>query len=136
MSVEPALAHLDLRPRVVEQGVVSDVRVELPQLRAGEPPRRLELAGAGVEVISVTLASTIGSETGWDVRLRADGEPGVVPVVLTAVYADGESVDVDEQLTVVPGPEGSGFPVAAAVVGGLLAVAFAGMALALARRKA
>ena len=32
VSAEPALAHVDLRPRLVERGAVVDVRVELPQL--------------------------------------------------------------------------------------------------------
>ena len=35
---QPALAHLDIRPTLVEQGVVTDVRIELPQLRPGPPP--------------------------------------------------------------------------------------------------
>ena len=136
LSAEPAHAHVDLRPRVVEQGAVTEVRVELPQLRPGDPPRTLEIDGAGVAILSVGLLSTAGSETAWNVRLRADGDPGVVPLVLRAVYADGESVEVDEALTVAPAPPGSDFPWAALVVGALLAVAFAGLSLRLARRKA
>ncbi len=136
LSAEPASAHLELRPRLVEQGAVTEVRVELPQLRPGGPPRTLEIDGAGVAILSVGLLSTAGSETAWNVRLRADGDPGVVALVLRAVYADGESVEVDEELTVAPAPPGSDFPWPALVVGALLAVAFAGVALHLARRKA
>ena len=35
---QPALAHLVIRPTLLEQGVVTDVRIELPQLRPGRPP--------------------------------------------------------------------------------------------------
>jgi len=133
--VEPALAHLDIRPSLVEQGVLTDVRVELPQLRPGSPPRRLELEGDGIEVSSVELQGTSGSDTLWSVRLRATAAPGVVPLVLRAVYADGESVEVDQQLTVAPGPETSGFPWAGVVAGALLAIGFAAVSLRLARRK-
>ena len=136
VSVEPAAAHLDIRPSLVEQGVVTDIRVELPQLRPGAPPRRLEVEGDGIEVLSADLQGTLGSDTLWNVRLRATAEPGVVPIVLRAIYADGRSVEVDQQLTVVPGPERSGFPWAGVLAGAFLAVAFAALSLRLARRKA
>ena len=136
LSAESARAHLDLRPRLVVQGALTDVRVELPQLRPGAPPSGLEVEGEGIEVSSAELQGTRGSETFWTVRLRAESEPGVVPLVLRAVYADGRSVEVDQQLTVVPASESSGFPWPAVVVGALLAVAFAAVSLHLARRKA
>lgn len=135
VSVEPALAHLDVRPSLIEQGVLTDVRVELPQLRPGPPPRELEVEGDGIDVISSDLQGTSGSDTVWNVRLRATADPGVVPLVLRAVYADGQSVEVDQQLTVAPAPERSGFPWAGVVAGTLLAVAFAVVALRVARRK-
>jgi hypothetical protein len=135
MSVEPAHAHLDIRPSLIEQSVLTDVRVELPQLRPGSPPRRLEVEGDGIDVISADLQGTSGSETVWNVRLRATADPGVVPLVLRAVYADGQSVEVDQQLTVAPAPEKSGFPWAGIAAGVLLAVAFAAVSLRLARRK-
>jgi hypothetical protein len=135
VSVQPALAHGDLRPALVEGGAVVDVRVELPRLRPGDPPERLELEAPGVEVLSVRRLPA-GPETAWSVRLRAKGAPGVVPVVLRAVYADGQSVAVDQRLTVVPAAEESGFPWPAVVVGAFLAVAFAVAGLFLARRKA
>jgi hypothetical protein len=133
---EPASAHVDLRPRLVVQGALTDVRVELPQLRPGEPPSGLEVEGEGIEVSSADLQGTLGSETLWSVRLRATAEPGVVPLVLRAVYDDGQSVEVDQQLTVVPAPEGSSFPWAGVVAGAFLAAAFAAVSLRLARRKA
>ena len=136
VAAEPAAAHLDFRPRLVEQGVVADVRVELPELRPGVAPRRLELVGAGVEVISTRLVDSVGAETRWDVRLRATAEPGVVALVLRAVYADGKSVEVDQQLAILPAPQTSGFPLVGVLTGVFLAVGLAVVALRLARRKA
>jgi hypothetical protein len=133
---QPALAHLDVRPTLLEQGVLTDVRVELPQLRPGPPPRRLEVEGDGIDVVSSDLQGTSGSDSLWNVRLRATAAPGSVPVVLRAVYADGRSVEVDQQLTVTPAPERSSFPWAGVVAGVLLAVAVAAFSLRLARRKA
>lgn len=136
MSAQPALAHVDVRPTLVEQGSLAELRVELPPLRPGPRPERLELEGQGIEVLAVRMQAVSGPETVWTVRLRANGPPGVTPLVLRAVYADGKSVEVDQQLTVVPAPEGAGFPWPGVVVGALLAVAFAGAGLYLARRKA
>ena len=133
---QPALAHLDIRPSLVEQGVVTDVRIELPQLRPGPPPDRLEIEGDGIEVISAVLQGTSGSESVWNVRLRATAAPGTVPIVLKARYADGRSVEIDQQFTVAPRPETSGFPWVGVAVGAFLAVAFAVIALQVARRKA
>lgn len=135
LPADPALAHLELRPGLVEQGAVADIRVELPQLRPGAPPRRLEVEGDGIDVISARLQATVGAETAWTVRLRATADPGAAPLVLRAVYADGQSVEVDQQLTVLPAPETSGFPWTG-LVAGALAVAIAVAALRLARRKA
>ena len=118
------------------QGETTDVLVELPQLRPGSPPSELEVEGEGIEVRSSRLESTVGSETQWLVRLRADTDPGVVPLVLRAVYGDGRSVEVDERLTVAPAPEASGFPWAGVVGGALLAAGFALLSLHLVRRKA
>ena len=112
LQAEPALAHLDLRPRLIVQGELTDVRIELPQLRPGAPPSELEVEGEGIEVGSSELQETLGSDTIWTVRLRAESEPGVVPLVLRAVYDDGQTVEVDEELTVVPAPERVELPVA------------------------
>ncbi len=72
---------------------------------------------------SSDLQGTSGADTLWNVRLRATAAPGVVPIVLRAVYADGKSVEVDQQLTVAPAPEQSSFPWVVVVVGALLAFA-------------
>ncbi|MGZ8781863.1 MAG: hypothetical protein ACXWZB_00010 [Gaiellaceae bacterium] len=138
LAPEAASAHLEIRPGLVEQGSVAEVRVELPQLRAGSQPTGLEVEGAGIEVLSTRSQGTVGvgSETAWSVRLRATAGPGVVPLVLRAVYADGRSVEVDERLTVVPAQERAGFPWPWVVVGGMLALGFAGVSLHLARRNA
>ena len=136
LSAEPALAHLVIQPTLLEQGVVTDVSIELPQLRPGSAPRRLDVEGMGVDVISSALQGTSGTDTLWNVRLRATADPGVAPIVLRAVYADGKAVEVDQQLTVAPAAEQSSFPWFGVVVGVLLAVAVAVFSLRLARRKA
>ena len=134
LQAKPALAHVDLRPRLVVQGALTDVRVELPQLRPGAPPTGLEVEGEEIDVRTTELQELLGSETVWTVRLRAEGEPGIVPLLLRAVYDDGRSVEVDQQLTVVPAPESSSFPWPAVTVGAFLAVAAAAVSLRLARR--
>lgn len=136
LQAEPASAHVDLRPSLVVQGAFTIVTVELPDLRPGAAPSALEVEGEGIEVSSSELRGRLGPDTLWTVRLRAEGEPGILPLVLRAVYDDGRSVEVDQQLTVVPAPEGSSFPWPAVVVGALLALAFAAVSLHLARRKA
>ena len=133
---QPAFAHLDIRPTLVEQGVVTDIRVELPQLRPGPAPNKLEVEGDGIEVISAVLQGNSGSDSIWTVRLRANAPPGAAPIVLRALYADGKSVEVNQQLTVAPRPETSGFPWVGVLAGVLLAVALALFSLRLARRKA
>jgi hypothetical protein len=78
----------------------------------------------------------VGGETRWDVRARADAPPGTLALVLRAGFADGETVEMDDTLTVVPPEPSDPFPWAAAIAGILLAVAFAVSALFLVRRKA
>lgn len=133
---QPALAHLVIQPTLLEQDVVTDVSIELPQLRPGSAPRSLEVEGAAIDVISSDLQGTSGTDTLWKVRLQATADPGVAPVVLRAVYADGKSVEVDQQFTVAPAPEQSSFPWVGVVAGALLAVGVAVFSLRLARRKA
>jgi hypothetical protein len=130
-----AWAHVDVRPRLVEQGEITQLRVELPQLRPGPAPQRIEVEGPGIEVLSTRLQGKKGSETVWTVRVRADGAPGEVPLILRAVYAGGEAVEVKNSLTVVPGPEPSSFPWAVVAGGTLLALALAVALLRLARRR-
>jgi hypothetical protein len=133
---EPALAHVDVRPRLVEQGTLAELRVELPPLRPTGQPDRLEVEGLGIQVLSVRDQGRSGTDTVWTVRIRANGAPGVTPIVLRALYPDGRSVEVDQQLTVVPAQEGGGFPWLGLVAAVVLAVAFAALALRVARRKA
>lgn len=136
LLTEPLFAHVDVRPRLVEQGVATAIRIELPRLRPGAPPVRLEVEGDGVTVLASTLAGPVRGETVWNGQVRVDAESGVLPVVLRAVYADGRSVEVDATLTVVPPEEESSFPWPVAVVGVVLAVSVAGGLLAVARRRA
>lgn len=127
---------MSVQPRLVEQGAVAELQVELPRLRPGGAPERLEVEGAGLELLSSRRTGTAGSETQWAVRLRVESEPGRVALVLRPVYPDGRSVDVEDALTVVPGTESAGFPWLATAVGTFLAVALAGGALLVARRRA
>jgi hypothetical protein len=132
---QPAAAHVNVQPRLVERGAVAELVVELPRLRPGGAPERLAVEGRGIDVLSTGLRGLVGPETQWNVRLRVDAQPGTVPIVLRAIYADGESVAVRNSLTVVPGKESDSFPWAAVVVGAALALAAAVAALALARRR-
>ncbi|MDQ3065682.1 MAG: hypothetical protein M3R12_00825 [Actinomycetota bacterium] len=113
---------------------MTDLLVELPQLRTGAPVE-LEVEGDGIEVLSTRRRSVLGTETRWTVRVRPAGPPGSVRLILRAVYEDGESVPVEDTLTVVPAPEASAFPWLAIVAAALLAIAVAAMTLVLARRK-
>jgi hypothetical protein len=134
VTAEAAWAHVDVQPRLVEQGEITQLRVELPQLRPGPAPKRIEIEGAGIEVLSTRLQGRKGSETVWSVRVRANGPPGQVPLVLRALYAGGKAVEVRNSLTVVPGPEAS-FPWAVVAGGTLFALALALVVLRLARRR-
>jgi hypothetical protein len=143
---EPALAHVDVQPRLVEQGVATRLRVELPQLRAGPPPVRLEVEGDGVTVLASSLegiGGISGAETVWSVRVRVGPSvlPGEVLLVLRAFFTDGKSVEVDGFITVVPPAEPAAhedtgaFPWLWVAVGVTLAVGFAATVLLLARRR-
>jgi hypothetical protein len=136
VTAQGAWAHVDVQPRLVEQGEVTELRVELPRLRPGPAPRRIEVEGAGIDVLSARLQGKKGSETVWTVRVRASAEPGQVPLILRAVYAGGEAVEVKNSLTVVPAPKTSSFPWVAVAGGTLLALALALLLLRLARRRA
>jgi hypothetical protein len=133
---QPAGAHLSVQPRLLEQGTVTDVLVELPRLRPGPPPVRLELEATGLDVLSSRLREVVGSETRWDVRARTDAPPGSMALVLRAGFADGETVDVADTLTIVPPEPAGSFPWTAALAGAALAVALAIAAFVLVRRKA
>jgi hypothetical protein len=140
LLTEPALGHVDVRPRLVEFGTPTTLRVELPQLRPGPAPVRLEVKGAGVTVLSSSLQGFAGSETRWNVRVRVNPAvpPGDLPLKLRAVFADGVSVEQDGAITVVPpASEAAGaFPWLGVAVGVALALGFGIAVLLLARRRA
>ena len=142
LAAEPALGHVDVRPRLVEQGKATQLRVELPQLRAGSPPVRLEVEGDGVAVLASSLEGVAGAETLWNVRLRVSPAvpPGELLLILRALFADGKSVEVDGAITVVPptlpaSETSDRFPWLAVVGGVTLALALAVAGLLLARRR-
>ena len=138
---EPALAHIDVRPRLVEQGRVTTLTIELSQLRAGDPPVRLEVEGEGVTVLTSSLLGSAGAETLWVVRVRVSRSvpPGELLLVLRALFADGESVEVDGTVVVVPPaeePADTGtFPWFGVAAGVALALAVAAAVLILSRRR-
>lgn len=139
LLTEPALAHVDVRPRLVELGQVTDLRVELPQLRAGPAPVRLEVEADGVVVLASELQAVVGPETRWTVRVRVGPAVplGEQLLVLRALFSDGESVEVDGSIVVVPAavaPDDS-FPWLTVAVGVTIALALGISALALARRR-
>jgi len=140
LLTEPSLAHVDVQPRLVEHSTVTELRVELPRLRAGAPPERLEVEAPGVEMLASTALGAAEGETLWSVRIRVSPTvpAGNLLLVLRGVFANGESVEVDGSITVVPGaektPAGS-FPWVAVVAGAGLALAIAATGLVLARRR-
>ena len=140
LLTEPALGHIDVRPRLVVQGMETVLRIELPRLRPGPPPVRLEVEGDRVAVLASSLREVAGVETRWSVRLRVDrsAPPGEVLLVLRALFADGKSVEADAGITVVPAAEPAasrGFPWLGVVAGIAAALALAGAALLFARRR-
>lgn len=139
LSTEPALGHVDVRPRIVEQGKVAVLRIELPQLRPGAPPVELELEGDGVELLAGNRRQVAGAETVWSLRLRIgpSAPSGELPLVLRALFPDGESVEVDSSVVVVAQRPRAGrsfpwLPVGAAVT---LALAVAAALLIRSRRR-
>lgn len=132
---QPAAAHVNVQPRLLERGAVTELVVELPRLRPGPRPERLIVEGRDLDVLSTRLRGVTGTETRWNVRLRTESAPGTVTLVLRAVYGDGRTVTVRNSLTVIPPDDSGSFPWAAASVGVALALGVAGGALALARRR-
>jgi hypothetical protein len=135
LSAEPSRAHVDVRPRIVEQGAVTDVVVELPGLDRGPKLVRVEVAGEGVETLSARPAGSLGVDALWSVRLRVTAPPGPLTLVLRPFYADGGSAEFEQRLTVVP-PEGGSFPWGAAIAGTGAVLAGALGALVVLRRRA
>jgi hypothetical protein len=132
---QPAPAHVQILPAVLERGEVTEIRVELPGILPGDAELvRLEIEGEGIEVLSTRRLGSRGPETQWSARLRASSQPGAVTVVLRPVYADGSDVEFEQALTVVPAPD-EPFPWTWVTLGVVLAAAFVAP-LALLRRRA
>lgn len=115
---------------------MTELLVELPRLRPGAAPERLEIVATDLDVLSSRLREVSGGETRWDVRARTDAPPGPLALVLRAGFAGGQTVEVDDTLTVVPPTPADPVPWAGAIAGILFAIGFAVCALFLARRKA
>lgn len=115
-----ASAHLEIRPGLLESGRDVELRVELPELRAGEPPTSLAVSGDGVRQLRSRVAGKRGRETRWEVRVHVAAEPGPTELVLRAGFADGSTVEVRRVVTVVPARgDDDGLPVAAAAFAAL-----------------
>jgi hypothetical protein len=134
VSAEPAAAHVDVRPNLVEQGEVVELRIELPLIIPGPDLVRLEIEGDGIEVLSTRKLDIPGPESVWNARVRVDAPVGRAPFVLRPFYADGDSVEFRQAFTVVPAKEES-FPLVPVLVGAFVAVAVAVAGLALLRRR-
>jgi hypothetical protein len=119
-----AAGHVDVRPGLLPAGQEIDLLVELPELRPGAPPTALEVRGSGVRQVSSRAAGRAGVETRWRVRVAVDAEPGPSELRLLASFAGGEVVEVRRAVTVVPGGDEDGVPLAGATAAvlGLLAL--------------
>jgi hypothetical protein len=139
VATESAIAHVDVQPRLVERGRETELRIELPQLRAGPAPVRLEVEAEGVSARASIQLGVVGAETRWSVRVRVAPvvPPGDLLLVLRAYFADGESVEVDGGITVVPpaAEPGGTFPWLGVAVGVTVALALGLAALFVARRR-
>jgi len=134
------LAHLEITPALLESGRDVDLRVELPELRPGDPPTSLAVSGEGVRQLESDAAGTFGRETRWRVRIHVGAAPGPTELLLTAGFADGSTVEVRRRVTVVPanGDADDGLPLAATAFAalGLLSLVAAAVFLRRPRRAA
>jgi hypothetical protein len=136
VSAQPAAAHVDVRPDLVEQGEVVELRIELPLVVPRVDQERLEIEGDGIDVLSTRhLPNLPGPEALWSARIRVDAPIGRAPFVLRPIYENGRSVEYRQSLTVVPAAEES-FPLVPVLMGVGLAVAIAAAGLLLLRRRA
>lgn len=126
-------AHLNVQPLLVEQGRPTDFRLELPRLRPGGAPVRLSVDGMGVRAGEARLRRRLDGETVWDVRATIDAGAGRTTLVLRAEFADGESVEVAQALTVLPADAAAGLPVTTIIVGVALALALGATGLLVVR---
>lgn len=133
---EPAAAHLVVQPSILERGQTTEIAVELPRLREGEPPVRLDVQAARTEVLSTRRQNVLpDGQARFTARLQTDAPPGRLAAVLRARFPGGEVVEIETAFVVVPAPASGGPPLLAIGVGAALAVGLAGAALLLARRR-
>jgi MYXO-CTERM domain-containing protein len=149
----PASAHIDAVPAFLEAGGTGTVSL------TAHNDRRVAMTEFAVTVPAGLRIAEIGDVTGWagstdgtvatwaggsiapeesetfELVLDAPTEPGGVSLQAVQRYPDGESLEWDVALTVVPADEASGDPWIYAVVGAGLLLAAAGMALAWRRRE-
>lgn len=130
-----ASAHLNVQPRLLEQGRRTELTVELPRLRPGEGPAGLRVVGRGVTVHSTRLLERVGPETRWHVLLTAESPAGILPVELVVDYPGGASVAVAQQLTVLPPDRDGSTTWTAAVAAAGLVVLLSAVALWMLRRR-
>ena len=131
------IAHVDVRPGLLEAGQEVELRVELPELRPDATPTRLDVSGPGVQQLSTRGAGRSGEETRWRVRVLVTAQPGPTALLLHARFADGRSVEVRRSVTVVPAQaEASGGPVAVFAAAAVGLGALLGAAILLRRRAA
>jgi hypothetical protein len=132
--VPAAFGHVSVSPGLLEAGRATTLRIELPELRPGDPPTTLAVSAPGLETLASSNAGRVGEESRWRVRVTVDAEPGPLVLDLTARYADGRSVVVRQTVTVLPAKSdsASSWPVAAAAV--VVAVLAVLAVLALVRR--
>lgn len=133
------LAHVEVRPALLESGRSVELSVELPVLRPGGPPTSLAVSGNGVRQLESRLDGRSGRETRWVVRIRVGAAPGPTELVLRARFDDGRKVQVRRVVTVVPAradEDGLSLAAAAFAAIGLAALAAAAVFLRRPRRAA
>jgi len=129
-----AAAHLEITPGLLTSGREVELEVELPELRPGDPPTSLAVAGDGVRQLRSRAAGMFGRETRWAVRVDVTAPPGPIELILRAGFADGSTVEVRRVLTVVPARrDEGGLPLAAAAFAALGLVGLVAVAVLLHR---
>ena len=122
LLAEAARAHVSVRPGLLESGRTTTLRIELPELRPGQPPSALDVSGSGLRMLESSSAGRLGEESQWRVRVAVETEPGPLDLVLSARYPDGRSVVVRQPVTVLPARStatSSNWPVIAVILGAL-----------------
>jgi len=134
-----AAAHVSVRPALLFSSREALLRIELPGLRPGQDPTRLEVSGPGIRQLSSERSGGLGEESRWRVLVRVETPPGPLPLLLRARYADGRSVQARQTLTVLPARDSGGSGISTLALGagivGLLAGASALLLVVRSRRR-